>query len=149
MARYAAGTQTLAGSTTLPIFSLFSNGAALVQLFEVGIFNTTTTALDIGLYRYGWAAVGTVGSAVTTGCLDNPSLTARAQPFSTPSAGTATLTPLGYRAEIGAAIGAGVIWTFGGSGITIPAAAGTVNGIAIIPPIGTGQACDVYAIWEE
>ena len=50
-------------------------------------------------------------------------------------------------ASIGAAIGAGVIWTFGDSGILI--AVGTAKGVGIICPTGTGQIFDYYIDWDE
>ena len=149
MARYSAGTQTGAGSTTLPIASLFSNGVATVRVVEIGVYNTTTTAVDLGLVRYGWAAVGTVGTGITPKSLDNPLMTANALCYTTPATGAPTFTSLGYRTELGAAAGSGNIWTFGGYGIELPAAAGTLNGIAIIPIIGTGQVCDVYFVFDE
>jgi len=54
---------------------------------------------------------------------------------------------LGYRASIGAAIGAGVIWTFGDSGLRIPV--GTANGIGVIAENGTGQAAQIYLVFDE
>jgi hypothetical protein len=48
---------------------------------------------------------------------------------------------------LGAAIGAGVIWTFGDQGIRIPT--GTANGVGVVVENGTGQACQVYMVWDE
>ena len=59
---------------------------------------------------------------------------------------------LGYRAVLGAAVGSGVIWTFGDSGIQIglPDAVELVtNGIGLILENGTGQICQSYFIWDE
>ena len=54
---------------------------------------------------------------------------------------------LGYRASLGAAVGAGVIWTFGDVGISITK--GIANGVGIIVATGTGQVLDWYAVWDE
>ena len=51
------------------------------------------------------------------------------------------------QASLAAAIGSGVIWTFGDSGIVVPP--GTANGIGIICPTGTGQILDYYFDWDE
>jgi hypothetical protein len=48
---------------------------------------------------------------------------------------------------LGAAIGAGVIWTFGDAGIRIPV--GAANGVGVVVENGTGQACQIYAVWDE
>jgi len=134
---------------SLPIASLFANGVTAVNVFEIGVTNTSSTAVDIGLWRYAWAAVGTVGTGITPKSLDSPLATSGALCYTTPATGAPSFTSLGYRTELGAAIGSGVIWTFPEEGIVIPAAAGTVNGIAVMPPIGTGQVCDVYFVWSE
>ena len=52
------------------------------------------------------------------------------------------------RGYLGAAIGAGAIWTWDdGVGLDVPA--GTTNGVALLCPTGTGQILDYYVIWEE
>jgi len=54
---------------------------------------------------------------------------------------------MGYRASLGAAVGAGVIWTFGDQGIRIEP--GTANGFGIVVENGSGQACQIYFVWDE
>jgi hypothetical protein len=39
-----------------------------------------------------------------------------------------------------------VIWTFG-DGIRIPV--GAANGVGVVVENGTGQACQIYAVWDE
>ena len=59
---------------------------------------------------------------------------------------------LGYRAVLGAAVGSGVIWTFGDDGILIgepDAVEAVTNGIGVILETGTGQICQVYMSWDE
>src|SRR6266508_2525260 len=43
--------------------------------------------------------------------------------------------------------GAGVIFTFGGKGLRVPA--GTANGVGLYVPNGTGQIWDFYYAWDE
>jgi hypothetical protein len=63
---------------------------------------------------------------------------------------TTISTPL-RQAPLGAAIGSGVIWTFGGGGKTpgliVPNA--TTDALGIIIPTGTGQVCDISWTWDE
>jgi hypothetical protein len=49
------------------------------------------------------------------------------------------------RGSIGAAVGAGVIWTF--SGIDIPNT--TADGVGVYVPSGTGQVLDYSITWVE
>ncbi len=148
MAKFAAGVKTSAGTVQWPIISLFSSATTDVFVKEVGVFNTTTTAFDVKLVRF--TAAGTVGAGLTEACLDNPGVTtAQGMAFTTHTAGTPTLTDLGYRASIGAAIGAGVIWTFADLGIVADAAAGTVNGIGVAIENGAGQVAQAYVVWGE
>ncbi len=148
MPRCSAGVKSTAGSTTLPLFSVFSSPTVELQAVEFGVFNTTVTAFDVKLCRI-TSGPGTVGAGLTEACLSNPLYVPAAQAFTTHSAGAPTLVDLGYRASIGAAIGAGVVFTFGGSGVEVAAAAGTVNGLCVVVENGTGQAAQCYAIWDE
>jgi hypothetical protein len=145
MARFSAGVKTGAGSTTLPIISLYSGGAASApRVREVGVFNTTNTAFDIKLVRL--TATGTQGAGLTEAKHDNVTA-ALATAFTTHTVAPTLGDDLGYRASIGAAIGAGVIWSFGDIGLLIPA--GTGNGIGVIVENGTGQIAQAYLCWDE
>ncbi len=124
------------------VYGIASKGG---RLREVGVFNTTTTACAVGLARA--SAAGTQGAALTEIALDSAvdgviQLTA----FNTHTA-DATVGGTIRQASLGAAIGAGVIWTFGDAGLIIPQ--GTANGIVIICPTGTGQHLDFYLEWSE
>ena len=146
MGRFSAGVKTSAGSTTLPLISVYGITSRGGWLREVGLFNTTTTAVDVKLIRL--TSAGTPGSGITEGKHDPDGPDAQLTAFTThsstpPSAGD----DLGYRASIGAAIGAGVIWTFGDTGIKIPT--GTANGIGVVIENGTGQALQAYLVWDE
>jgi hypothetical protein len=128
--------------------SIFSAASVNFRLREIGVFNTTTTALCVGLARLG-TNQGTPGTGLTEFNLDNDGVTASSTAFGTHTAqGTMTLTDGGYRATLGAAAGSGVIWTFAND-VGFKAAAGTTNGAGVIIPTGTGQVCDIYFVWDE
>jgi len=148
--RYSAGDLTGAGSTTLPILSIYSGAASLGSIREIGIFNTTASAVALYLSRL--TTAGTQGANLTE-ARHNPKRPAAACTVH----GTHTVAPtkgddLGYRVVLGPAIGAGVIWTFGDDGllVTAPDAVEAVtNGIGILVENGTGQACQAYIVWDE
>lgn len=145
MARYNAGAKTTAGSTTLPVISLYSAASVGAKIREIGAFNTTSTSVDIKLVRL--TSAGTQGTGLTEAKHDPDSATASCTAFTTHSVAPTLGDDLGYRASLGAAIGSGVIWTFGDSGIRIPV--GTANGVGIIVENGTGQALQAYIVWDE
>jgi hypothetical protein len=144
MARCSVGGRTDALPTTVrgpSLFATAASGALIVR--EIGAFNTTTTAVAVAL---GIAtAAGTVGTALTEVNESDQTHTILGTGFNTHTA-NATLT--GTRnASIGAAIGAGIIWTFGENGLQIPE--GTANGVVIICQTGTAQHLDFYFVWDE
>ena len=145
MARYSAGAKTSAGSTTLPIISLYSAAAVGAKIREIGVFNTTSTAVDVKLVRL--TTAGTQGTGLTEAKYDPDSATASCTAVNTHSVAPTLGDDLGYRASLGAAVGSGVIWTFGDAGLRVPV--GTGNGIGIIVENGTGQACQAYITWDE
>lgn len=145
MARYSAGALTTAGSATLPIISLYASASAGGALREVGLTNTTATEVSLKLTRLSTA--GTPGAALQQSAHDCDRRDAACRAFNTHSGGPTLLYDLGYRAMLGAAKGAGVIWTFGDTGIRIPV--GTANGVGVIVENGTGQACQAYLCWDE
>jgi hypothetical protein len=145
MARYSAGAKTSAGSTTLPLISLYSAAAVGAKIREIGVFNTTSTAVDVKLARL--TTAGTPGTGLTEAKYDPDSTTASCTAVNTHTVGPTVGDDLGYRASLGAAVGSGVIWTFGDAGLRVPV--GTGNGIGIIVENGTGQACQAYITWDE
>jgi hypothetical protein len=109
MPRYSAGDRTAVGSTTLPIISIYSGAASTGVVREIGVFNTTTTAVELYLCRL--TSTGTQGANLVE-ARHNPKKIAAACTV----VGTHTVLPtlgddLGYRAVLGST--AGVIWTFG------------------------------------
>lgn len=147
MPRYTAGVLTTAGSTTLPIASLTGGTGVRPSIVEIGVFNTTATAVALKLVRL--TTAGTPGSSMTVDKSSDPesSNAAVAVPKGTYTSTGPTITDAGYRCVLGAAIGSGVVWTFPGEGLTIPATANA--GVGIVVENGTGQACQVYIVWDE
>lgn len=147
MARQSAGYRTTgAGSATLPTASLYASSTGGIWVVEVGITNTTVTAFAASLKRV--TTAGTQGAAQTVVYEENDvNFTAKGDPRDTHTVAPTLVAGEARRASIGASIGSGVIWTFGGRGMFIPS--GVANGIAIIPITGTGQICDVYWSWDS
>lgn len=147
MARYSGGTRaTGAGSTTLPMGALAASANVDVTIFEVGVFNTTTTAVSMSLRRI--TTAGTPGTGLSELPHEADKGAATATLLDTYTSTGPTITAGAFRiASLGAAIGSGVIWTFSGMGLRIPK--GTANAIVLIPWTGTGQICDWYVEWEE
>lgn len=145
MARFSTGVKTGAGSTTLPIISLYAAAANGGAIYEIGVFNTTAVAVDLKLVRL--TTAGTQGAGLVEAPHNPDSVAAACTAFTTHSVAPTLGNDMGYRASLGAAIGAGVIWTFGSTGMRIPV--GTGNGIGVIVENGTGQACQAYLVWDE
>lgn len=146
MARYTVGARsTGAGSATLPNGSLYAAAAVNMRLREVGVFNTTATAVAVAMCRM--STTGTQGAALTEQGVDGSSVVASCQAFNTHTVGP-TLVDMGYRAVLGAAVGSGIVWTFG-SDIGMNVNIGVANGLGIYIPTGTGQVLDFYFVWDE
>lgn len=145
MARYVSGARTTAGSTTLPQFSVYSAAAVGFSLRECGLFNTVATSTNEKLTRM--TTAGTQGAGQVEAKYDPNSVAASATAVLTHTVAPTLGDDLGYRCPLGAAVGAGVIWTFLASGILCPVA--TTQGIGIIVASGTGQALDAYMVWDE
>jgi len=142
MARVANAYRTTgAGSATLPSTSIYPLGTGDVWLVEVGITNTTVTAYEVSLARL--TSAGTQGAAAGAWTYEEGAnnLTAKVSAVQAHTVAPG-LGPEVRRASIGASIGSGVIFTFGGRGLLIPS--GTANGLGLITISGTGQLADVY-----
>lgn len=144
MGRYSSGTLTGAGSTTLPILSLYGNTNKQGRVREIGITNTTSTAFAVKLVRL--STEGTRGTNLTEAYHDPQAASPNCVAFGTHSGAPTLGEDLGYRGSIGAAVGAGVIWTFGDTGLATGA---SPNGIGVIVENGTGQAAQAYVVWDE
>jgi hypothetical protein len=145
MARFSAGGITTAGSTTLPVTSLYSTATMRARVREIGVFNTTATAVALRLVRL--TTTGTRGAALTTGATyaEDPT-PAICVAYNTHTVAP-TMTDLGFRVQLGAAIGSGFVWTFDDFVLTIGAVANSGIGIAV--DTGTGQPLSTYWHWTE
>jgi hypothetical protein len=114
------------------------------RIREIGVFNTTTSAVAVAVVRA--SATGTQGAGLTEVCLDDDVHTVIATGFNTHTA-NATVGAAVRQASLGAAIGSGVIFTFGEGGLVLDNA--TTAGIVITCPTGTGQHLDFYIEWDE
>jgi hypothetical protein len=144
MARCSVGGRTSAVPTAARGPSLYATAASgSLYVVEIQVFNTTSTAcaLSIGVAT----AAGTQGAALTEVNESDQSHTVLGTAFNTHTA-DATLTNTRH-ASLGAAIGAGMVWTFGGPGLHIPE--GTGNGVVITCHTGTGQHLDFSILWDE
>ncbi len=150
MARFSAGVRTTAGTAAQPMMSIYSGAASTGVLREVGCFNTTATALEIFLTRL--TTTGTQGAGLTETKYNVKGPAAACTCFTTHTADATYGEDLGYRAVLGAAVGSGVIWTFGDTGLVISLEDATevvTVGIGISLETGTGQICQTYFVWDE
>jgi len=148
MSRFSVSARTTnAPTTTLPGASLYAIANVNLRVKEIGVFNTTATACAISINRLDSA--GTQGSGLTEGYIADPGsgVTIYGTGFQSHTSTPPTLGEELVRVSLGAAVGAGMVWTFDDEPILIPA--GTANGIGIMAATGTGQILDFYIIWEE
>ncbi len=144
MARFSSGALTAgAGSTTLPLISIYALAADRPTLREIGISLTTATAAAYKLVRL--TATGTQGSALVN-AKHTPDTALNAAAFNTHTVNPTLGDDLGYRCQLGAAVGSGWVWTFGDAGLLIPV--GVANGIGVIVENGTGQVLQAYIVWD-
>lgn len=150
MSRHSSGVRTAAGSTTLPLFSIYSGTGTTGSLREIGVFNTTTTAVEVFLSRL--ITKGTQGAGQAKARHNKKKQTSVCTIFTTHTVAPALGEDLGYRGVLGAAIGAGIIWTFGDEGILIAEADAIetdINGVGVLIENGTGQILQAYVVWDE
>ncbi len=150
MPRFSAGARTTAGTALQPMMSIYSGALSTGTLREVGCFNTTATALEIFLTRL--TTTGTQGAGLTETPYNPKAPVAVCTAFTTHTGNATYGDDLGYRAVLGAAVGSGVIWTFGDSGLVISLADSVelvTTGIGIGLITGTGQICQTYMVWDE
>lgn len=142
----AATVATGAGSTTLPMVSLYagSTGGGIIR--KITVENPTTSAVDIAVRRL--TTAGTQGASVDEQNWQDSTAPVCQMVQAHSSTGPTLVAGFIDRYQFPAAMaGAVVVWTYEGSGLCIPK--GTANGIAIIPAAGTGQLCVVTFQWEE
>lgn len=146
MARFSiGGVATVVGTNVRAIASVFAPATGKGIIREIAVFNTTSTAVIVGVIRF--SAATNVGAGLTEAEYD----TGGNVPLCTGFAGhTGDGTTSGGAidaAQLGAAVGSGVYFTYGGEGLIIPE--GTANGVGIYIPSGTGQICTFKITWDE
>ncbi|MCA1670404.1 MAG: hypothetical protein LC793_24095 [Thermomicrobia bacterium] len=151
MALYSATARTLAaaaytaGGVSAAYVNLRPVSTDRVYLREIGIFNTTATAIPIALIRATGMGVATTSNLGQAEDPAAPASTANLDSaWSTNITAGAAVTIL-RRAMIGAGIGNGVIWMWGPNECVLT----NLNSLALINPIGTGQVLDVYFRWDD
>jgi hypothetical protein len=142
---FVSGGLSTAGSTTLPVFALVGSASVRCRIWEIGVFNTSSTAVALRLARM--TTAGTPGTATTIDKLDPADPTAPIGVARNTYTVTATNTDLGFRTVLGAAVGSGFVWTWPDFELTTLVAAN--SGIGVIVENGTGQALQWYIKWHE
>ena len=132
------------GTTARPSVSAYSPAGNGFVIREIAVWNTTVTACTYKIARL--TTAGTPGSGITeveyANDLRDPTVTT----FDAHSADATVGNTIRYM-PIGAAVGAGYYYTWGGKGLIVPA--GTANGVGIVLVTGTGQLCAYHIDWEE
>ena len=144
MARCAVAGRTDALITSTRGPCVYATAAIRPQIRKIEVYNTTTTAVAVAVVRA--SAAGTQGTALTEVCLSDDSRTVIATGFNTHT-GNATVGSPVTQASLGAAVGSGIIWTWGPGEFIIDNATGA--GVVIILPTGTAQHLDFSIEWEE
>jgi hypothetical protein len=145
MARYSAAGRTAAGSSTLPIFGLHNTATVNANILEIGVFNTTAVAVSFELLRVSTIGTGTAVTAVLHEAVGGAAACLPKKDFSSTAPTKVTGAIMAF--TLGASVGSAFVLTFGGHGVST-GLGGTGNGLCLFP-VGTGQACDVYFVWEE
>ncbi len=146
MSRHSGGARSsLVASGTIPLGSIYSPSGNGGVIREIGVTNTTAVAVAVALQRL--TSTGTQGAGLIELEMNEEGLAPTMTMFQAHTVGPTITAGFIRRFILGAAIGSGVIWTFGGDGLVVPP--GVANGLGITTPDGTGQICDWYAEWEE
>lgn len=146
MARFSvAGLATVVGTSARAIASVFSPATGRGTIREIAVANTTATAVTVGVIRF--SAATNVGAGLTEAEYDTNGNVPLCTGFAGHTGdGTTSGGAIRYF-QLGAAVGSGIVWTFGGDGLVIPE--GTANGVGIYIPTGTGQICTYEITWDE
>lgn len=146
MSKFVAGLTTTAGSTTLPLAALVGGTGGRIRITEIGVFNTTSTAVNLVLCRLSTA--GTPGTAATSRLTDAGDAAAAVGTLRNTYTSTApTTTELGIGFPLSAAVGSGVVLTFPDDTLTIPPTANA--GIGFLLESGTVQVVRLWMRWHE
>ena len=144
MARCSVATRSSLASGVAAGPSLYATTAVRPQIREIGVFNTTAVAVAVGIVRA--TTAGTQGAGLTEVCDSDLSHVVIATAFNTHTVAP-TVSAASRQTSLGAAIGSGVIWTWGPGEFILTNA--VTDGVVINCPTGTGQILDFYIVWEE
>jgi hypothetical protein len=125
---------------------LYATAAVRPGIVEIGLFNTTATALAVAVQRL--TTTGTQGTAISVIPDDQVEQAAVSTPKNGHTVAPTITAGVLRQASLGAAIGSGVIWTWPDNA-PLRIAAATTNGVGITIPTGTGQILDFYIAWIE
>ena len=132
------------GTTALPSVSIYSPAGNGFIIRELAVWNTTATAC---LYK--WARLttaGTPGAGLTEMEWDESGVAPTVTAFDAHSVGPTITNTIEYM-PIGAAIGSGYYYTYGGRGLVVAPA--VTNGVGLVLVSGTGQLLAYKIVWEE
>ena len=144
MAKYSCGA-TQVGTKTASRGPTIVVGSKNLHLIEVGIESTTAVSSQVALRRF--TTAGTTGTALDEIPWEGDGQAPTAAVSQVPSTDH-TLTNGSIRvAHLAAAIGGGVIWTFGPEGLEVPAGSG--DGFTLTLPGGSDAIINFYFDWIE
>lgn len=143
MARYHLGTRTSSGTSATAAWELRSAATDRLEIREIGWFLVAATATTIGLGRP--AAIGVTPTTPVTVLAGDSAAPAGTGTVAV-AWGTGPTVPTNFlrRAALPAAIGNGMIWTFGPGELVVP-----VSSSLILWNLGTNSVLDVYVSIDE
>lgn len=140
----AAGTQTTA-KTSARGPTIVAGSGTPCRIFEVGVESTTAVSSQVAL-RF-LTTAGTAGTALDEVMWFVGASTATASVTQAPTTDHTLVAGNVRIAHLPAAIGGGIIWTFGPMGLVLPE--GTGNGLCLTLPGGSDAIINFYWDWEE
>ena len=138
MAHFVVAGRTSAVPTAARGPSVYATAAVRPEIRSIEVYNTTAVAVAVSVHRA--TATGTKGTAITPHCSSDDSHVALCTGANTHSVDATLATVPVKQASLGAAIGSGIIWTWGPGEFVIDNA--TTAGVVIACPTGTGQHLD-------
>lgn len=144
MARYSAAALQTTAKTSLrgPTLAV---GASNLTLREVGVESTTAVSSTVALRIA--SALGTSGTALDEVPWADDRTAPLATTFQAPTADHTAVAGFIRIAALPAAIGGGVIWTFGPQELEL--AGGSGDGFFLALPSGSDAIINFYFDWEE
>ncbi len=145
MSRYGHAQRTSGVTSGVATWELRSTATDRLRIVEIGVFMAAATASTFGLGRP--AAIGVTPTSPGTVIAEDV-----ADPAGTGTTavawGTAPTAPTsGFylrRISLAGSIGAGVIWTFGPTGLIVP-----ISSSIVIYNLATNGIADIYVVVDE